>query len=229
MTRMNKGKGAVTVFLLSVMVAGIIPHGALAAISVGVKEGDWIDYEVHYIGTPSAGHDVVWARMEILKVNGTNITVKITAESANGTKDTSTSTLNLETGHIADEFIIPANLDVGSSFIDDNRGVVTITGTSDRYVAGIRRTVIYTTFPETTTYWDKATGVTVEGHAVLGNFTMITTAVETNMWQPTMLGFPPFAFLAFIVITLGIILVIVALLVFPRKKLTTQTKRNQPN
>jgi len=49
------------------------------------------------------------------------------------------------------------------------------------------------------------------------------------MWQPTMLGFPPFAFLAFIVITLGIILVVVALLVFTRKKSTTQSKRSQPS
>ena len=72
------------------------------------------------IGSPTAGHDVNWARMEILDVQGDNITVKITSRYSNGTTENTTSILNLATGHMIDDFIVPADLKNGDKFYDEN-------------------------------------------------------------------------------------------------------------
>ena len=39
-----------------------------ATVSVGVKEGDWIEYTVAFTGIASEEHNVVWARMEITDI-----------------------------------------------------------------------------------------------------------------------------------------------------------------
>ena len=36
----------------------LVPAAISAEISVGVKQGDWIEYQVSYTGTPAEGHDV---------------------------------------------------------------------------------------------------------------------------------------------------------------------------
>jgi hypothetical protein len=61
-----RNKGLITSFLLLYFVVGMFL--AHAVISVGVKGGDWIEYSVVTTGKPEEGHDVVWARMEILEV-----------------------------------------------------------------------------------------------------------------------------------------------------------------
>jgi hypothetical protein len=50
-----------TVILLSVATAA-----SSEGISVGVKSGDWIEYNVTSSGAPMQGHDVEWARMEVI-------------------------------------------------------------------------------------------------------------------------------------------------------------------
>jgi len=47
-------------------------------VSIGVKVGDWIEYTVSTTGLPPEGHDVVWARMEILSIVDSEITVNTT-------------------------------------------------------------------------------------------------------------------------------------------------------
>ena len=224
---MNKKKLAITLLLLTLTTASQLPLPTLAATSVGVKEGDWIEYHVAYIGTPSEGHDVVWAKMEILNVKESSVTVKITANSSEGEQDIDTSTINFETGDIQDAFIIPANLEAGDTFLDEHRGNVTITGTRRKTEAGAERTLIYAVTADSTTYWDQATGVAVESHAALANFTMITMAERTNMWQPTLQGFEPTAAFALTVTVLGVTLLLVALLVFRSKK-RTPSQNNSP-
>ena len=44
----------IAVFLLSL-------NGVLGEVSVGVKVGDWIEYEVSTSGDVPDGHDVTWA------------------------------------------------------------------------------------------------------------------------------------------------------------------------
>jgi hypothetical protein len=49
---------AVLVVLLS-----MAPVAFSAEISVGVKQGDWIEYQVAFVGAPPESHDVTWAKM----------------------------------------------------------------------------------------------------------------------------------------------------------------------
>jgi hypothetical protein len=156
---------------------------AFADLPVGVKAGDWIEYTVSYTGSPVAGHDVVWARMEVLEVQGPTITVKITSRFSDGTTEQLNTTLNLETGHLIDNFIIPANLTVGDTFFAENLGNVTITKAEQRTYAGATRTVLSASIDENTYFWDQSTGVSVEGNTATSDYTMHTIVEDTNMWQ----------------------------------------------
>ena len=174
-----------SLLLVSLLIINITQFTVFASISVGVKESDWIQYNVTYTGTPPEGHGVTWAKMEGFKVQGAVITVRIISKLSNQQQENRTMELNLATGHLVDAFIIPAGLETGETFLDENKGLVTINGTILRTVARRERTVVYVTTPETITYWDKETGVAVEGFATFTNFTMITKTEETNMWDHT--------------------------------------------
>lgn len=158
---------------------------ANSAISVGVKSGDWIEYAVSSSGSPMQGHDVTWARMEILNVDGTNISVTITSRFSDTSTDTTHHILNLQTGHLIDDFIIPANLNVGDTFLDENLGNVTITHKEQREYAGAQRTVVSASVGNNTYVWDQATGVSVEGDSKGSDWAIHTLVSATNMWQPT--------------------------------------------
>lgn len=167
-----------TVILLSVATAA-----SSEGISVGVKSGDWIEYNVTSSGAPMQGHDVEWARMEVIAAQSPNITVTLTSRFTDGITDTITATINLETGHLIDDFIIPANLNVGDSFKDEHYGSITITGSQERTYVGVQRTVLYATMGNNTYYWDKATGVSVEGNTQTPEYAIHSVASATNMWR----------------------------------------------
>jgi hypothetical protein len=188
-----------------------------AEISVGVKKGDWIEYLVTYSGTPAEGHDVTWARMEIVDVQGKSVNVKISAKYSNATQEEITVTLNLETGQLGDDFIIPANLNAGDTFFDKT-GNITISGVEEKAYAGVTRTVVNAATPQTTYYWDKATGILVEGTSIFNDYTMNTKVDKTNMWQPQILGLQPDIFYALLIVTAIVIAAAVTLVVLRRKK-----------
>jgi hypothetical protein len=172
-------------FVLFVLLSpSIVFSQAFASVTVGVTEGNWIEYNVSYIGEPPEGHDITWARMEIVETKGANITIRITSKFPDQRREEQTTILNLETGHLIDAFIIPAYLKTGDTFLDENKGNVTINGTAQKTIAGAERTLVYLTTSEVTTYWDRDTGVAVEGSATLADFTMVTIAEKTNMWDP---------------------------------------------
>jgi len=156
---------------------------ASAAVSVGVKKGDWIEYQVSFTGTPDPTHSVVAAKMEVLDVQGLIIQVNIVSTYSNGTQVSTNSTLNLETGQLIDNFIIPAGLTIGDKFLDSNVGNITITGSEQRTYAGATRTVINATSGDNTYVWDQATGISVEGISVGSDYTMNSLATATNIWQ----------------------------------------------
>jgi hypothetical protein len=192
-------------------------QGTLADLSVGVKRGDWIEYAVSYTGQPTLGHDIVGARMEIVKVEGSAITVTISSTFSNGTTDNTTSTLNLQTGHLIDDFIIPANLTVGDAFLDENLGNVTITGTDQHIYAGASRTIVSASTTTNTYVWDQATGVSVEGIAQTPEYTIHTIVSATNMWQPP-IGVGYTVIVLTVVFLLIIVVVIAAVISHFRKK-----------
>lgn len=172
-----------TLFIIIVLLVGTLNPLYAMAFSVGVKSGDWIEYTVSSTGAPMQGHDVASALMEITAVENPNITVTITSTFTDGTKDTITSVLNLETGHLIDDFIIPSNLNVGDSFPDQNYGNITITCTETRTYAGAQRTILSATIHNNTYYWDQATGVSVEGNTQTAEYTIHSVVSATNMWQ----------------------------------------------
>lgn len=211
---MNR-KLCLTIVLFTVFV-GV--GNVLAEVSVGVKTGDWIEYQVAYTGTPTEGHDVTWARMEIKDVQGRSVSVEITVEYSNGTREAMPITLNLETGELGDDFIIPADLNSGDTFFDKNVGNITISSVEERTYAGATRTVAHASTSETTYYWDRATGVLVEGNSHFPEYTMNTIVDRTNIWQPQLFGLDSAVFYAVVIGIVVLIVVVIAFLFFRNKK-----------
>ena len=149
----------ISIILLSGLISSV-----LADLSVGVKKGDWIEYSVTYTGSPGQGHDINWARMEITEVKDTNISVSITSRYPNGSTEIFNSTLNLQTGKLIDDFIIPSNLNSGDSFLDQNIGNITISDVGEHVYAGATRTVLYASTNQNSYVWDQVTGVSVESN-----------------------------------------------------------------
>ena len=206
------------IFALAVVVMGIVPAiGFAAEISVGVKQGDWIEYQVSYTGTPDPSHAISWARMEIASIQGQEINLEMTTRFSNGTQLNETATLNLMIGQLGDDFIIPANLNTGDTFFDKNADNITISGTEKRTFAGATRTVVYGSTHNTMFYWDKSTGVVVEGKSTCAEYTLTTIATRTNMWQSQVFGLDPVVFYVLSIVVVAI-LVAITILVIRRKK-----------
>jgi hypothetical protein len=200
--------------LMFLVTTGVV----LAEILVGVKTGDWIEYQVTFTGAPPEKHDVTWAKMEVETVQGTQINLKIEVKFSDGTLEPQTATLNLETGELGDDFIIPANLNVGDVFFDKNMGNITISGVEERTYAGATRTVVHAATSETTYYWDQATGVLVEGISQFPEYTMNSIVDKTNIWQPQPVGLDPTVFYALAIGATVLIAVVLAFLIVRRKK-----------
>jgi hypothetical protein len=211
---MNKKLVLITALLIFLLIMST----AAAEMSVGVKQGDWIEYQAVFTGTPPAGHEVTWARTEVADVQGTVINLNVTTKFANGTLLSETITLNLATGQLGDEFIIPANLGVGDSFFDKYHGNVTISKIEERTYADATRTVISATAAQSTYYWDKATGVLVEGISEFPEYTIHSVVEKTNMWQPQIFGVDPTVFYIFLILVAILIGTALAIRAMHRKK-----------
>jgi hypothetical protein len=196
----------------------IVPVVLSAEISVGVKQGDWIEYQTNVTGTPPPDHNVAWARMEITDVQGVDINLNVTTKFFNGTSLNEAITLNLETGQLGDDFIIPANLNGGGAFFDKRVGNITINGLEERTYGGATRTVVYADTSQTKFYWDKLTGILVEAFSTYSDYTMHTTVDKTNMWQASQIfGLDSTLFYALIIVAVAIIAAII-FFVIRRKK-----------
>ena len=141
-------------------------------------------------------------------VDEKKINIEITSTYSDGKEETTTATLNLETGQIGDSFIIPANLSEGGTFGEQKEGNITISGVEMRTVADAKRSVVYANTSQTMFYWDKSTGFLVEATSAYPDFTMITKAENTNMWQPQTFGIDPIFSIVLIAIMIGAVLAI---------------------
>jgi hypothetical protein len=200
--------------LFFLVTAGVV----VGEFSVGVKTGDWIEYNVSFTGSPAEKHDVTWARMEVYAVQGSQIDLNITVKFSDGTLEPQTATLNLETGQLGDDFIIPANLNVGDVFFDKNVGNITISGVEEKTYAGVTRNVITAATSETTYYWDQATGVLVEGISHYPEYTMHSIVNKTNLWQSQVQGLNPTVFYAMVIGGVALIVVVLTVFIMRRKK-----------
>jgi len=213
---MDRKLGLIIALLIVLIGAGAV----LAEILVGVKKGDWIEYQVTFTGTPPPDHDITWARMEIVDVQGKAIDLDIATQFSNGALLNETITLNLETGQLGDDFIIPANLNKGDAFLDKYQGSITISAVEERTYAGATRTVVSAATAQSTYYWDKATGVLVEGISEFPDYTIHSIADKTNMWQPQIFGLEPTVFYALLILAATVIVAVIAFFAVRRKKRT---------
>jgi hypothetical protein len=200
-----------------IVLIDIVPAAALADVSVGVKQGDWIEYQVAYTGTPPESHAISWARMEIVGVQGAVIDLNVTTRFSNGTLLNEAVTLNLEIGQLGDEFIIPANLNRGDTFFDEHFGNITISGVEQRTYVDATRFVVYASTPTTKFYWDRSTGVFVEASSSLDGYILNSKADKTDMWQPQILGLDPTVFYALLIVAAVAVLIVIVFFVARRK------------
>jgi len=203
--------------LLSILVLGLFSN-VLADLSVGVKPGDRIVYDVNYTGSPTQGHDIVRAQMEILSISGHSIVVSMTSKFSDNTTDVSQATLNFDTGDLIDNFIIPANLTAGQTFLDKNLGNITIDRTEQRTYAGATRTVCITSTSTNTYVWDQATGVSVEGISQTQEYSIHSIVSETNLWEPRSNGVNPASVLMLTGLFVIVIMIFAAIIVYFQRK-----------
>lgn len=177
-------------------------------VSVGVKEGDLIEYQVTYTGNVPEEHDVTWAKIEVTKVEDPQIELAVTSRYSDGTEETVTTTLNLFTGQIADCFIIPANLNLGDTFLEQVEGTITISGIEERTYANTKRTVVTASTTYTEFVWDRITGFLVEATSIYPDFILVTIAEKTNIWQTQTFGVDLLYSIVLIAVVLTLIMVI---------------------
>ncbi len=212
-------KLVLAVVALALLFVCVFGDKALGEISIGVKQGDWIEYNAVTYGNPPEEHNVTWARMEILQVAGFNVKINVTTQARNGSLSSLIMTLNPQTGNIGAWWIISANLNPGQtfydSFLDQN---ITIDGEEQREYAGAIRTITNTTVPYRTKQWDKATGVFMQSIDDYADYGINVTAYATNMWSPQILGLDPFYFYVLVIIVVLLIVLASSVLVLARRK-----------
>jgi hypothetical protein len=206
---------------ITLLMVLISTNTLLNQVSVGAKKGDWIEYHVTIMGTAPQDHNITWGRMEITTIQGNNINLAIATKFSNGTLLNETITLDLETGALGDDFIIPANLNTDDAFFDSHQGYITITGTEEKTYAGASRTIVTGATPQTTYYWDKTTGVLVEATTAFTYYSMHTIVDKTNMWQPEIRGLYPIVFYALTVVAVIAIAIIIVAIFRHRKNNNT--------
>ena len=210
-------KFALCTICLTVLISVAFSAVASAEIAVGVKQGDWIEYNVTFTGDVPVQHDVTWCRFDVTAVDGENVYVDVTWRYFDGSNETVSETIKLGTGHIGEAFIIPANSDKGDTF-SSYEGNITISGAEEKNCAGATRKVVYANTPETMFYWDMSTGFLVEANSSYSEYTLFTKVEKTNMWQTQIFGLDQTVFIALVVLVLVAGLAVAILLIRKRKK-----------
>jgi hypothetical protein len=174
-------------------------NAAFASVDIGVKAGNWIEYSVKTTGVPGEGHNVVWAKIDILSVQNCEITMNTTTKAENGSYASVIMTLNPSVGQVDVWAIIPANLRAGQNFYDRNLGNIPIMGEEQKTFGGIKRDTTFYNSTERFKRWDKATGVFLEGIDRQANFTLTAAFLRTNLWSNQIFGIKPNAFFATVI------------------------------
>jgi len=216
LARFMKKKFVAILIALGILMFATFTKGA---IEVGVEKGDWIEYTVTTSGTPPDAHHIIWARMEILDVNGTVFSANITSEFPNGTFASAVRHFNFEEGQVQAWIIIPANLSPGDSFYDVSIGRnVTIEGQEEKSVAGAVRTITHASNAQKYKEWDKITGVYTFTRDSLESYSVNATAIATNMWSPQIFGLDQTVFFGIVIAIVVVVIVALAVLLLARRK-----------
>lgn len=181
-----------------------------AQVSVGVGEGDWIEYDVIYSGLPPNSYPK-WMKIEVTDVQGLNISIDLTVERLNGTSDTLNGTFNLATG-VADLLFIPANLEVGEEFYHEEFGKIEIQGSEEQTYGEANRIINYANLEDLVIHWDRSTGILVEADQSAEDFTQKLVVDRTNVWHSQIFGLDLTLFFVLIGVSCIVIAVVGVLL-----------------
>ena len=213
----------IVVAIICIFVLGIAESAAVvsAGISIGVKKGDWIEYNVVATGNFPGESNAQLARLEIVDVQGDIILINSTTMLTNGSYVYANVIVNFDTGNLEEGFFVPSNVSVGGVFYDSLVGNITVRGMEQNTYAGALRTVLTGISSESTFVWDKAKGILVEAHSTYPeyNFTYDTIVDKTNMWTPQILGLEPVTFYILIgAAALAIVVVVAGVLIWHKRK-----------
>jgi len=220
-------KSALFAIALTALIITAFLPSAFADFSVGVKQGDWIEYQVKVVGIPVPRYNVTWASINVTSVQGENLGLYIETRFTNGSYLLENINVNLETKP-GDSFIVPSNLNVGDVFYNPSIGNITISNEEQQMVLGAERTVISAVTLYTTYYWDRQTGILVQatttapagldtGFGISQGFTVYTKPSGTNIWQPQILGLDLNVFYALIVVIVAASTATVAILLWRKR------------
>jgi hypothetical protein len=151
-------------------------------LTVGVKKGNWIEYNVFCNGDIPLDHNVTWAKIEVTNIENGLIFVNITSKYSDNRNEIVPSILNIQTGEIGEGFIIPANLSQGDKFLEEFEGIIAINKVEEKTIVNQKRIVVGANTPNTSFYWDQKTGLLVEANTTNTNFSIKTKAIATNIW-----------------------------------------------
>ena len=192
-----------------------VSSSVFAQANVGLKQGDWIEYDVTYTGSPPESHPEK-VRIDVQAITGTNITVEIGRDLLNGTQDSKTVTFDLEIG-APDLIVIPANLSAGDYVYHSDIGNFTLEGVEDYNYAGVTRERVYANVVRTEFSWDRLTGIVVKAYHPTDTFTETLQAVNTNI-VPNQSSATDQILLYAMLVTVAIIIALVVLFAFRIRK-----------
>jgi hypothetical protein len=149
---------------------------AYAEPMVGVKEGDWMEYDVTVTGTGSMppNHEVQGMRMTVISVDNAAFSMNNTVRYVNGTVSSAIWKFNFTEGNTEGWIVIPANLSPGDTFFDYTKpGDIPIQSEEQRVVLGATRTVTCGSDAiRQVKEWDKTTGFFVNSVEVIKDRTI---------------------------------------------------------
>jgi len=182
-----------TLMILLLLMPAIISASAAANVSFGVKSGDWIEYQFQNVIGLSSGET---ERIDFLNVSGTTITLRSAVYTQTITETNDTETFDLTSQQDSSMrflslrvYVIPAGLNENDSvYLGMLFGNRTIAGETTRSYLGADRSVIYANFSDTegnnyVLYWDRATGVLLEGTQSFGAASEGVVVSATSLWM----------------------------------------------
>jgi opacity protein-like surface antigen len=221
---------ALEVGLVSLCILTLIEPAVFSEVQVTVKSGTYVKYDIATEELNWTG----WQKFELYEVDGSLIKFNVTIYSDKSGYQTTIGQFNMSEieaptaypNDVIENFVIPANLEVGASFSYNETGPTTIAGETTGVYGGATRTVIYATYTPPAGMqaeaakidfkWDKETGIMFEFNATyLDGKTATGKITETNAWQPDQ-TVSPYVWYLLAAVAVG---AVVALVLFIRRKM----------
>lgn len=213
--------------IMFLLLCSVLMVNASSNSGLGVKSEDWMKYD--FQETVSTGGER-WQTIEFLNVVGTSVTIRVTIHWSPGIETNQTRIIDLSTdNNFLDTiffgvrvYIIPSNLGAGAFIYLGEFGNQTIAGEATGIVAGANRRLVYANFSQSgslcTFYWDKQTGVLVEGTMTIGTVFKAVLTTETNMWSAEFVWWP-----------WVIIIIIIVCSIIVSRKIVSQKLHRKPS